>query len=116
MKAAKSEDMNGYITCVTCKKKDHWKKMEGGHFISRRHTATKILEEVIHPQCSYCNHFLKGNYAPYALYMVDMYGREFVDNLLIMKDTPRKFYRDEIAEIIKDFKSRLKELEADAIP
>ena len=46
-----------YIACVTCGKIDHWKNQQGGHFISRTWTATKILEENIHPQCISCNGF-----------------------------------------------------------
>ena len=31
---------NDIATCVTCGKKDHWKKLQAGHFMSRKHYAT----------------------------------------------------------------------------
>ena len=107
----KAADDGGYCQCVTCGVSKHWKEMQGGHFISRRYTATKLLEENIHPQCYGCN----GPRAKdgivtveYTNYMADTYGREFVDDLLVLKNTTKKYTRDEIAEISAEFKERVK--------
>lgn len=109
VKAALVEGEN--ITCVTCGVKRHWKEMQGGHFISRRYTAHKLLEENIHPQCPACNGPRGGNYPAYTLYMVDMYGREFVDELLATAGQTKKYNRVEIQEIIAELKAELKRLE-----
>jgi len=108
----KAADDNGYCTCVTCGVKKIWNGgMQGGHFIDRRHKVTKIMEENIHPQCDYCNSkfsnqgFIKGNY---TIYMQDMYGHDFVADLLGTKGQTKKFYRDEVLEIMKDFKAQIK--------
>jgi len=29
------DSVGGYATCFTCGKKDHWKKLQNGHFQSR---------------------------------------------------------------------------------
>lgn len=107
----KAADSDGYCVCVTCGSSKHWKEMQGGHFISRRYTATKIMEENISPQCQGCN----GPRAKdgivtieYTNYMVDFYGREFVDELLVLKNVTRKYTRDEIAVISADFKEQIK--------
>ena len=47
----KAADENGLAECVTCGKRQHYKEMDGGHFISRKWTATKLVEENVHPQC-----------------------------------------------------------------
>lgn len=99
------------ITCVTCGVKKHWKEMQGGHFISRRFTKYKLLEENVHPQCPACNGPLRGNYHSYTLYMIDMYGRKYVDELLATKGETKKYNRVEIEELISDLRIELKQLE-----
>ncbi len=107
----KAADDNGLCRCVTCGKVDHWKDMDGGHFIKRTYTAHKLLEENIHPQCRRCNRFMDGEGAAYTLYMIDMYGREFVDRLEQTKREPVKYRRVEIVEIIAELKQRVKAAE-----
>jgi hypothetical protein len=107
----KAADHAGYCSCVTCGATRHWKEMQGGHFISRTYTAHKLLEENIHPQCPACNGPRRGEYQAYTLYMVDMYGREFVDQLLATKGETRKYSRSEITGIIEDLKHYAKEVE-----
>ena len=72
--------------------------------MSRRFTAHKLLEEQIHPQCPGCNGPKKGNPVAYTLYMLDRYGREWVDNLEATKWDTKKYSRAEITEIIEDLK------------
>ena len=40
----KASDDNGYCQCVTCGKIDHYKAMQGGHFIPRGRTVFKLYE------------------------------------------------------------------------
>lgn len=110
----KAADHAGFCTCVTCGKVDYWWNMQGGHYIPRGNDATKLLEENIHPQCSGCNGFgMKYGDAEkhYTLYMIDMYGRDFVEELLATKGKPHKWYRPELEDLIKELKERIKEAE-----
>lgn len=100
----KAADDNGYVQCVTCHTVKPWQEMQGGHFISRRYTAHKLLEENIHPQCAGCNGPLRGNLVRYTTYMIDKYGRAFVDELENTKGETRKFHRGEIESLIADLK------------
>ena len=43
----KAADENGMVKCWTSGESRHWKEMQGGHFISRKHQRTKIMEENI---------------------------------------------------------------------
>ena len=74
----KASDENGFATCVTCGKRQYYKEMDGGHFISRRWKATLLMEENIHPQCKGCNQHASGKPDDYALFMVDTSGIEMV--------------------------------------
>jgi NAD-dependent SIR2 family protein deacetylase len=103
----KAADRDGYCQCVTCGIKKPWKEMQGGHFISRKWTATKLLEENIHPQCPYCNGPLRGNMIQYTLFMQDTYGREFVEELEILKHKTRKYTRAEIEEYKQELMEKI---------
>lgn len=106
----KAADENGYCTCVTCGKVDHYKNMDGAHFISRVKTRHKLLEENIHVCCKKCNGYLGGNYQAYTLFMVDTYGRDFVDELLETQNNTMKWMRSEILDHIQALKKYEKEV------
>jgi len=103
---------SAYIQCVTCGKIDHWKSMQGGHFISRTWTATKILEENIHPQCCACNNYRAERIADdYFRFMVDTYGYDFVSEMIDAKRQPLKRTRAELMETLAHLKEQAKQLE-----
>lgn len=77
----KYADANGYVKCVSCGKVVPWKESDCGHFISRRHFATRYVEENCHPECIACNRFSPDHMIGYTEYIIDMYGREKIDEL-----------------------------------
>ena len=107
----KAADVDGIAQCVTCGKKQHFKEMDGGHFISRKWTATKLVEENVHPQCKGCNKYASGKYDDYALYMVDTYGIEMVRELNDKKRELCKQNRIELEEIKLELRARIREQE-----
>jgi hypothetical protein len=102
---------DGFCECVTCGKMGHYKEMDGGHFVSRGHNATLLVEENIHPQCKGCNGPRKGNIDSYSLFMIDTYGLDAMRELIASKHQPRKFTAIELEDLITDFKQRIKEQE-----
>jgi 5-methylcytosine-specific restriction endonuclease McrA len=107
----KAADADGIAQCVTCGKKQHYKEMDGGHFISRRWTATKLVEENIHVQCKGCNQYASGRYDDYSLYMVDTYGIEMVRELNEKKRALCKQNRIELEEMKLELRNRIREQE-----
>jgi len=108
----KACDDQGYVSCVTCGVTRHYKDgMQGGHFIGRTWTATRLLEKNVHPQCASCNGPRKGAMIEYTLWMIDFYGREFVEELKILKHQTKKYLRQEILDIIEELKADVKQLE-----
>ena len=105
----KAADENGIAMCVTCGKKQHFTEMDGGHFISRKWTATKLIEENVHPQCKGCNQYASGKHDDYSLYMVDTYGIEMVRELNQKKRALCKQNRLELEDIKIELKLRIKE-------
>ena len=112
----KAADDNGYCTCVTCGKVDHYKAMQGGHFYSRRHTVFKLYEENIHPQCPACNVYgMKTTriQEAYRIYMEDMYGARRIRAMqrLAWRASP-KFNRDEVLQFQRELKEKIRNEEA----
>jgi 5-methylcytosine-specific restriction endonuclease McrA len=73
---------NGYTACVSCGRVFHWKDVDCGHYVPKsRGAAVRYVEENVHPECHDCNRFNEGHLIGYTLYMVDMYGRDKIDEL-----------------------------------
>ena len=99
-----------FIQCVSCGKSGSWKEMQGGHFVPRGSAGTKLLEENIHPQCRQCNGPRGGNLIGYTVYMLDMYGPEFIKELERMKRAGKKWSRPDLIEQIAELREREKQL------
>jgi hypothetical protein len=102
--------------CVTCKDVKPWKQQQCGHFISRGKYPTRWDEDNCKTQCVKCNVFLKGNYIPYTKYMIDEYGREFVDDLEVKSRGLAKFPTVQLEEMIEDYKEKVKDILDKALP
>lgn len=108
----KAADDNGYVSCVVCGVRKHYKDgMQGGHFISRGKLSTKLMIENVHPECQACNMPGGGHEAGWTLYMMEMYGKEFIEELKILSKQTKKYYRDEVEEIKADYRRQIKEHE-----
>ena len=94
---------NDIATCVTCGKKDHWKKLQAGHFMSRKHYATRWDEDNVGVQCSACNVFRYGEQYLFAKYL----GTEKADMLLNKSRKTVKFPDWEIQEMIDLYKTKI---------
>ena len=106
----KAADDNGYCACVTCGVSKPWQEMQGGHFIERGKKATKIDETNLAPQCPQCNQWGMKNTTTVLAYrsaMIDMYGADYVDDLVKRSKEPFKPSREWIAEQVQYFKEQI---------
>ena len=94
---------NEIATCVTCGKKDHWKKLQAGHFMSRKHYSTRWDEDNVEVQCSACNVFRYGEQYLFAKYL----GSEKADMLLAKSRETVKFSDPELQEMIDIYKNKV---------
>jgi hypothetical protein len=105
-------DDEGYCTCASCGDQFYYKDGDGGHFIAKGHSSYWSLEvENVHPQCKGCNGFgMKFGTASqqYTIFMIDMYGKEFVDNMIATKKTPIKMYKADYVDMLKGFNELIK--------
>lgn len=108
----KDADEDGTAYCFTCGSPKFWKELHAGHFIGGRTNAVLFNEEIVKPQCLTCNVFLGGNYGPYTLKMLDLHGREKVEEFMALKHKPMKYMRTDIEELICCYKQKLELLKA----
>ena len=105
-------DEHGYCKCVSCGKVDHYKHMDGGHFIPKGKSSYWALRiENIHPQCKSCNAFgmRHGTAAQsYTLWMQDYYGKEFVEKMLAHTSQVCKMYKKDYEDLLKEFNELIK--------
>ena len=109
----KAADDNGMVECVSCGVVKHWTEMQGGHYLPKGSSSYWALEvENVHPQCPGCNNFgmKHGDAAQrYTLYMVDTYGRDFVEDMHKSKRLPMKLYAAAYRDMIEAWKLIIKE-------
>ena len=112
LRRMESAGNDGYCWCVSCGACKHWKDGDGGHWLSRIKTATKLADWNINFQCKKCNGFpTRETYLAYEAFMVQTYGQEFVDYQSTRKNRTVNFARWEIEEAIDFYKTEIKRLE-----
>jgi hypothetical protein len=97
---------NEIATCVTCGKQDHWKKMQNGHFISRKHYATRFDEDNCQVQCSGCNVFRYGEQYLFSKYL----GADLSEELLMKSRKIQKFTDSELLDMIELYNEKVNNL------
>jgi len=98
-------DQEGYCRCATCGEKTHWTKIQAGHFISRKHYATRWDERNVHAQCVACNVFKYGEQYKYSLYLGENLSKELYNKSLVVT----KFTDIEIIEMIEEYNEKSKD-------
>lgn len=103
-------DNSGFTTCFTCGKKDHWKKLQNGHFQSRRHYATRWDERNCQVQCVGCNMFKGGEQFLFAKALDNKYYDGISDELHITAQSIVKFSNLDIELLITKYQELVKDL------
>lgn len=106
----KNADSDGYCICVTSGKRIYWKEIQNGHFYSRKYLPTRWDDTNCHPQSVADNIFLRGNYINYTRYMIDRYGRDYVDELERKAKSGAKISTPELREKLEYYSGKVAEL------
>ena len=94
----KDADEFGETTCFTCGKKDHWKKLQNGHY------STRWLELNCQVQCAGCNVFRYGEQFLFSKYLDEKYGAGTAEELYYKAKQTIKLADFEIEEMILKYK------------
>jgi len=101
---------NGISECITCGKKDDWKKLQCGHFMSRRHYSTRWNELNCQVQCYACNVIRYGEQYKFGHYLNKIYGSGCAENLEATSKQTFKLKDFELIEKIDYYKNINKNL------
>tara|TARA_R110000822_G_scaffold147886_2_gene286850 strand:- start:512 stop:889 length:378 start_codon:yes stop_codon:yes gene_type:complete len=98
--------VNGIATCVTCGKKDEWKKLQNGHFMSRRHYSTRWDENNVGVQCYGCNISRAGEQYLFSQYL----GNNLSEEMVIKSKQIVKFADVDLIDLINHYQKLLDSL------
>lgn len=84
---------------------------DAGHYFSRgAHPAVRFDLRNIHSQCKRCNRYLSGNIHQYKDGILKRISEDDFKNLEALSNTVRHFTREELSELEKEFKQKIKDL------
>ena len=101
----RKNSVNDIATCFTCGKEDHYKKLQNGHFQSRRHYSTRWDETNCQVQCAGCNVFKSGEQFIFSQNLDIKFGEGTARRLHIKAQHIIKLSDAEIIEMIKRYKT-----------
>ena len=96
--------------CFTCGKQDHWKKLQCGHFQSRKHYSTRWNEDNCQVQCAGCNVFRYGEQYTFGRNL-DAYIKDGIaEELNILSHKIVKYDNNDLLSLIDYYTKKLAEL------
>ena len=101
---------DGFCKCISCQKINHWKDVDAGHFIGRRHLITRYDPKNVYAQCRYCNRYLAGNQYLYSVSLKKI-DSNLPEKLLRKSRKTIKLSNDELLVLIKKYKKLVEKLE-----
>ena len=105
----RKDAINDIAECVTCGKKDHYKNLQCGHFMSRSNYSTRWDENNVGVQCYGCNITNQGMQYAFSKYLTK-FDNNLPDNLLIKSKQIVKFADIDLIEMIEYYNSKLDSL------
>lgn len=107
----KYADQDGYITCISCWKKLHWKESQCCHRIKRSTYKYRRDEDNCRPWCVNCNYFNKEFHQ--QIFTLEQEKRLWRKKVLEMIEESKKVFNLRISfvrEVIEDITEKLKHL------
>jgi|TARA_R100000479_G_C6324654_1_gene179109 5-methylcytosine-specific restriction endonuclease McrA len=104
---------DGIVKCFTCDKTAHYKKMHAGHFMSRKHHATRWNEDNVQVQCPKCNLFGQGEQYAFGKLLDIRIGDGKAEELQELSRTTVKYMRFEYEDMIKHYKEKVNAIKTD---
>lgn len=106
--------MSGRVfRCVSCGRVLPIEQADCGHYINRKHMATRFSEVNCNAQCRSCNRFDEGNMSGYRAGLVAKRGETMVTLLEAQRNEARKWEVWEMKAAIEHYKREVKRLEAE---
>ena len=108
----KSHSKRGLAECYTCLWIDDWKRMDCGHYMSRKHLSTRWDPDNAKPQCKRCNQFHGGQPESFRLRL----GEELSTKLEQDAREVVKWSNEDLEDLLKRYRKINKKLKHDTEP
>jgi hypothetical protein len=102
--------INEISKCFTCGKEDHYKKLQCGHFQSRRHYSTRWDEINCQVQCAGCNVFKYGEQFIFGKNLNLEFGEGTSEALYLKAKQIIKFSNNDLEDLITNYNSLITDL------
>ena len=106
----KDSDDYGMVNCYTSGRSYYYKQIHAGHFMSRRHLATRWCDRNVKPQSAADNLFGQGEQFKFGNQLNSEYGIDTAEKLQIKARQSCKISRSEYEEKISYYKEIVKNL------
>lgn len=108
----RDSDSTWFGKCISCWKKIHWSKADGGHYISRANMSTAFNPDNINLQCKHCNGMLHWNIVEYRKNLIKKIGLKKVEDLESLKHKTTKRKKEELESLLFFYTEINKDLES----
>jgi hypothetical protein len=102
--------INEISKCFTCGKEDHYKKLQCGHFQSRKHYSTRWDEVNCQVQCAGCNVFKYGEQFIFGKNLNLEFGEGTSEELYLKAKQIIKFSNNDLEDLITNYNSLITDL------
>ena len=99
----RKDAIDDIATCVTCGKKDHYKNLQCGHFMSRSNYSTRWEENNVGVQCYGCNISRSGEQFKFSLYL----GNKLSEEMYLKSKQTVKFADVDLIDLIKYYTEKV---------
>ena len=97
--------------CISCQKPITGRVNASHFWNANNHYNVRFNEDNVHSSCITCNQFLSGNLLEYRTRLIEKIGEQRFNILESESKKTRKFTIEELKEIIKEYKLKIKQYE-----
>ena len=94
--------------CISCFKPITGRVNASHYYNANNHYALRFDEDNVHSSCITCNQHLHGNLIQYRKGLIERIGEARISRLDELSNETRKFSRDELKELITEYKEKIK--------
>jgi hypothetical protein len=99
------------LPCVSCGKPIKGRVNASHFWNANNHHNVRFDEDNVHSSCITCNQFLSGNLLEYRIRLCSKIGQKRFDELEAKRHVTKKWTAEELKEIIKKYKQKVKDME-----
>jgi hypothetical protein len=98
------------LPCVSCGKPIKGRVNASHFWNANNHHNVRFDEDNVHSSCITCNQFLSGNLLEYRTRLCSKIGQRRFDELEEKRHVTKKWTADELQQLIKEYKTKVRQL------